>query len=227
MKNMFYWAGIISILICLPLRVSAQSYEQMWKQVEALEQKQLPESAIKELQKIYEHAKQEKNMPQMMKAHLTKASLSIDITPDSLDRELSGLKTWVAEEKDPVYKAILNHLLGYYTLDTGKRDEAAIDAAIAYFRLSLQDKDLLSRKSAADYRPMTVSKELSGKYCGDNMYQLLARQAISRLSGYFIETMGRRVLRFPALRRGILPTGRALRQNAGLYRQTACRPNRT
>lgn len=186
MKNMFYWAGIISILICLPLRVSAQSYEQMWKQVEALEQKQLPESAIKELQKIYEHAKQEKNMPQMMKAHLTKASLSIDITPDSLDHELSGLKTWVAEEKDPVYKAILNHLLGYYTLDTGKRDEAAIDAAIAYFRLSLQDKDILSRKSAADYRPMTVSKELSGKYCGDNMYQLLARQAISRLSGYFI-----------------------------------------
>lgn len=186
MKNMFYWAGIISILICLPLRVSAQSYEQMWKQVEALEQKQLPESAIKELQKIYEHAKQEKNMPQMMKAHLTKASLSIDITPDSLDHELSGLKTWVAEEKDPVYKAILNNLLGYYTLDTGKRDEAAIDAAIAYFRLSLQDKDILSRKSAADYRPMTVSKELSGKYCGDNMYQLLARQAISRLSGYFI-----------------------------------------
>lgn len=186
MKNMFYWAGIISILICLPLRVSAQLYEQMWKQVEALEQKQLPESAIKELQKIYEHAKQEKNMPQMMKAHLTKASLSIDITPDSLDRELSGLKTWVAEEKDPVYKAILNHLLGYYTFGTGKRDEAAIDAAIAYFRLSLQDKDILSRKSAADYRPMTVSKELSGKYCGDNMYQLLARQAISRLSGYFI-----------------------------------------
>lgn len=186
MKNMFYWAGIISILICLPLRVSAQSYEQMWKQVEALEQKQLPESAIKELQKIYEHAKQEKNMPQMMKAHLTKASLSIDITPDSLDHELSGLKIWVAEEKDPVYKAILNHLLGYYTFGTGKRDEAAIDAAIAYFRLSLQDKDILSRKSAADYRPMTVSKELSGKYCGDNMYQLLARQAISRLSGYFI-----------------------------------------
>ena len=48
MKNMFYWAGIISILICLPLRVSAQSYEQMWKQVEALEQKQLPKSAIKD-----------------------------------------------------------------------------------------------------------------------------------------------------------------------------------
>ena len=51
MRNMFYWAGIISILICLPLRVSAQSYEQMWKQVEVLEQKQLPKSAIQELQK--------------------------------------------------------------------------------------------------------------------------------------------------------------------------------
>ena len=61
MRNMFYWAGIISILICLPLRVSAQSYEQMWKQVEVLEQKQLPKSAIQELRKIYEYAKQEKN----------------------------------------------------------------------------------------------------------------------------------------------------------------------
>ena len=186
MRNMFYWAGIISILICLPLRVSAQSYEQMWKQVEVLEQKQLPKSAIQELRKIYEYAKQEKNVSQMMKAHLTRASLCIDITPDSLDSELSALKAWMEEEKDTVYQAILNNLLGYYILDTGKKDETAIDTAIAYFQRSLQDKEILFRKSAVDYRPMTNSKELSEKYCGDNMYQLLARQAISRLSGYFI-----------------------------------------
>ena len=186
MRNMFYWAGIISILICLPLRVSAQSYEQMWKQVEVLEQKQLPKSAIQELRKIYEYAKQEKNVSQMMKAHLTRASLCIDIAPDSLDSELSALKAWMEEEKDTVYQAILNNLLGYYILDTGKKDETAIDTAIAYFQRSLQDKEILFRKSAVDYRPMTNSKELSEKYCGDNMYQLLARQAISRLSGYFI-----------------------------------------
>ena len=186
MRNMFYWVGIISILICLPLRVSAQSYEQMWKQVEDLEQKQLPKSAIQELRKIYEYAKQEKNVSQMMKAHLTRASLCIDITPDSLDSELSALKAWMEEEKDTVYQAILNNLLGYYILDTGKKDETAIDTAIAYFQRSLQDKEILFRKSAVDYRPMTNSKELSEKYCGDNMYQLLARQAISRLSGYFI-----------------------------------------
>ena len=186
MRNMFYWAGIISILICLPLRVSAQSYEQMWKQVEVLEQKQLPKSAIQELRKIYEYAKQEKNVSQMMKAHLTRASLCIDITPDSLDSELSALKAWMEEEKDTVYQAILNNLLGYYILDTGKKDETAIDTAIAYFQRSLQDKEILFRKSAVDYHPMTNSKELSEKYCGDNMYQLLARQAISRLSGYFI-----------------------------------------
>ena len=114
MRNMFYWAGIISILICLPLRVSAQSYEQMWKQVEVLEQKQLPKSAIQELRKIYEYAKQEKNVSQMMKAHLTRASLCIDITPDSLDSELSALKAWMEEEKDTVYQAILNNLLVTY-----------------------------------------------------------------------------------------------------------------
>lgn len=52
-----------------------------------------------------------------------------------------------------------------------------------------QDKEILFRKSAVDYCPMTNSKELSEKYCGDNMYQLLARQAISRLSGYFIANL--------------------------------------
>lgn len=186
MRKLFYQACILSILFCLPTRIAAQSYQQMWTQVENLQQKELPESAIKELQKIYEHAKQEKNVLQMMKAHLTKASLRIDITPDSLDSELSALKAWATDEKDTVYRAILNNLLGYYILDTGKRDESAIDASIFYFRLSLQDKETLSRRSAADCRPMTVSRELSEKYTGDNMYQLLARQAISRLSGYFI-----------------------------------------
>ena len=83
--------------------------------------KQLPKSAIQELRKIYEYAKQEKNVSQMMKAHLTRASLCIDITPDSLDSELSALKAWMEEEKDTVYQAILNNLLGYYILDTGKK----------------------------------------------------------------------------------------------------------
>lgn len=183
---MLYRAGILSILICLPLWVAAQSYQQMWKQVETLQEKQLPKSAIAELQKIYDYARHEKNIPQMMKAHLEKASLCIEITPDSVHSQLSALKAWAADEKDTVYKAILNNLLGYYTLSTGVRDDVAIDTAISYFRRSLQDKETLARKSAADYRPLTVSKELSEKYGGDNMYQLLARQAITRLRGYFI-----------------------------------------
>lgn len=185
MEKLFYQACIISMLICLPLRTAAQSYQQMWKQVETLQEKQLPKSAITQLQKIYHRARQEKNLPHMMKAYLTKASLNIDITPDSLANELSALKAWEAGEQDTVCKAILNNLLGAYTLSTGKRDAAGIDAAIAYFRLSLQNKDMLAKKSAADYRPLTVSTKLSEQYCGDNMYQLLARQAISRLGGYY------------------------------------------
>lgn len=164
MKNMLYQACIISMLICLPFRVTAQSYPQMWKQVESM---------------------QEKNLPQMLKAYLNKASLNIDITPDSLASELSALKAWEAGEQDTVCKAILNNLLGTYTLSTGKRSEADIEATISYFRQSLQHKDILARKSAADYHPLTVSTKLSEQYCADNMYQLLARHAISRMCGYY------------------------------------------
>ena len=49
----------------------------------------------------------------MMKAHLTQAALSIDVTLDSLNCELHRLKAWAEEEKDPVHKAILNSLLGH------------------------------------------------------------------------------------------------------------------
>ena len=126
MRNMFYWAGIISILICLPLRVSAQSYEQMWKQVEVLEQKQLPKSAIQELRKIYEYAKQEKNVSQMMKAHLTRASLCIDITPDSLDSELSALKAWMEEEKETLKDPYIFDMLTF----TDEYDERDVELGL-------------------------------------------------------------------------------------------------
>lgn len=187
-KNRIYWLGIVSLIIySLPVGIFAQSYEQMWKQVEILQQKQLPESAIIEVRKIYDLASRERNVPQLMKAYLTKASLRIDVTPDSLANELAGLKAWARKETDPVHRAVLNNLLGYYILDTGNRDEEAINEAISYFRLSLQDKELLAEKTAEDYRPLTVSKTLTEKYCNDNMYQLLARQAIIRLQGYWIQ----------------------------------------
>lgn len=182
----FYWSGMVSILLCcLSPRLSAQTYEQMWKQVEAMENKQLPKSAAAEAERIRLRAQSEKNVPQLIKASLAKASFIIDVTPDSVASQLNHLKKQVREEKDPVHKAVLNYLIGHYTMAAGKREEAEADSAIAYFRLARREKEILLGTSAKSYRPLTVSKELSEKYCNDNMYQLIARQSVDRLQGYW------------------------------------------
>ena len=172
-KNRLFRVFLLCLLVLhtVSFRTVAQSYEQMWEQVEVMEQKQLPKSAVGEVQKIYDRASREKNVPQLMKAWLTKASLHIDVTPDSLPGELDRLKKWAIEETDPVHQAVLNNLLGYYILDTGKRDEATIDSAISYFRLSLQNPEILATQPAGNYRPMTVSAKLSETYYNDNMFQ--------------------------------------------------------
>ena len=46
--------------------MQAQTYNQLWKKVEQMEQKDMPKSVITEAEKIYAKAKAERNVPQMM-----------------------------------------------------------------------------------------------------------------------------------------------------------------
>ena len=79
-------------------------------------------------------------------------------------------------------RAALNHVMGSLILDN--QQLGTEDDAIRYFRLSLKDREILGKASAKDFRPMTTSGELSEKYLDDNMFDLLSRQAIERLSIY-------------------------------------------
>lgn len=117
----------------------------------------------------------------MMKAYLTRAEYRVSVTPDSLQAEIEGLKAWAQQEQDPVARGVLNSIVGYYNLDIMPEN---VDSAIYYFRLSLKDKEALAGVTAKEYEPLTKSRELSEKYFGDTMLDLLTRQAINRLDGY-------------------------------------------
>ena len=62
--------------------VQAQTYNQLWKNVEQMEQKDMPKSVIAEAEKIYAKAKAERNVPQMMKAYLMMMACRGNINPD-------------------------------------------------------------------------------------------------------------------------------------------------
>lgn len=170
----------------LPFPVLAQSYDQLWKEVETYQKKDLPQSVIATAGKIYAKAKAERNLPQMMKAQLVRSSSQVSLTPDSAEAEYTALKEWAAEEKDTVGRAVLNSLVGSTITNrrTGETDEA-----IRYFRLSLEERALLGRTSAKAFRPMTESGKRSEQGFDDNMLDLLTRRAIQNLvsSGLYEE----------------------------------------
>ena len=48
------------ILLLFPMKIAAQSYDELWKQVEAAGRKDLPKTAIVSLRKIEKKAQREK-----------------------------------------------------------------------------------------------------------------------------------------------------------------------
>ena len=88
-------AKIVSFLIltvCLATVVSGQSYDKMWKEVQALQKLDRPRSVVDLTTAIYRKASLERNVPEMLKAYITGMEYREKITPDSLPRYIRGLE---------------------------------------------------------------------------------------------------------------------------------------
>lgn len=169
------------LLALFPLFSWAQTYTAWWKEVETLQQKDLPKSVIGVLDKIYTQAETERNLPQMMKAWLMRAQYRGMIAPDSIPVDRKQLEDWAEKETEPLGKAVLYSLLGSRLAEQGREED--VDSALVYFRRSLAPKEVLKSASADDFVPMTQTGKLSERYLGDSMYDLLTREAIRALNG--------------------------------------------
>lgn len=160
-------------LMMLAVTLQAQTYEQLWKRVEKMERKDLPKTVIAEAQKIYQKAKEKRNVPQMMKAYLTMMTYREAISPDSLAVDVKGLEDW-AEAPDTRIpdRAVLYSLLGGITIE---RD---FEKGNRFLHLSLKDSLTLADYPADKLVPMVESGETSRLYFDNNLYDLLARRAI-------------------------------------------------
>ena len=161
--------------------MQAQTYERQWKKVEELEKKDLPKSVVEAAQTIYVKAEKEKNVPQMMKAFLTMMAYRNEISPDSLQVDLQKMEAWASSSQTSVPdKAVLYSIMGEIILLKGMdalQEEA--DKANDYLKKSLQDSLVLVNYDAEKLTPLVVTKETSKRYFNNNLYELLARRAIS------------------------------------------------
>ena len=53
MKKICLFVGLMMIGIVLPISVKAQNYDKMWREVEALQKKDLPRSVIEKSENIF------------------------------------------------------------------------------------------------------------------------------------------------------------------------------
>lgn len=173
-----YLSLIVLLVMSVFAPMQAQTYDNLWKELEVLERKDLPKSVISEAMKIYDKAKAEQNVPQMMKAYLTAMQYRSLLTPDSLKVDMNGLEQWASQTGSMEDKAILYSILSEMTMP------ADVKKGLGYLQASLKDKDRLLLIPVEKLRPMVRVGEASKRYFRDNLYNLLARRAIQIMQQY-------------------------------------------
>ena len=164
---------LLTLCLMLAMTMQAQTYNQLWKNVEQMEKQDLPKSVIAKAGEIYVKAKKERNVPQMMKAYLTMMRWRGNISPDSIPVDVKGLEEWVSQKDTEVQdKAVLYSILGGLCI----RDD--FEKGNRYLQLSLKDSLKLVQYSADMLVPMVKPGETSRLYFDNNLYDLLARRAI-------------------------------------------------
>ena len=126
-----YLSLIVLLVMSVFAPMQAQTYDNLWKELEVLERKDLPKSVISEAMKIYDKAKAEQNVPQMMKAYLTAMQYRSLLTPDSLKVDMNGLEQWASQTGSMEDKAILYSILGEMTMP------ADVKKGLGYLQASL------------------------------------------------------------------------------------------
>ena len=106
----------VTYTVVLAQKSKSISMEARWKKVEELAAKQLPESALKELETILSQAKKDKNSPQIIKATVYKMRFLLEKNPDEAAGLIKTFETSIRESRDSVEKAVMHTMMAelYY-----------------------------------------------------------------------------------------------------------------
>ncbi|NDP21004.1 MAG: hypothetical protein GZ091_07990 [Paludibacter sp.] len=105
--SIFSLALVVFVGIILAQKSNNISYPVRWEKVEELAEKQLPESALKEVEAILSQAQNEKNSEQIIKAMLYKMRFTLEKDPDEAPKLISEFENFTLKSIDPTEKALL------------------------------------------------------------------------------------------------------------------------
>lgn len=107
---LFASAAMLIAAILLAQKNDSTPLALRWKKVEQLAEKQLPESALKEVDIILKQAQKEKNNPQVIKALIYKMRFTLEQNPDKANDLIVEFEEFTNKSTDPTEKALLQSM---------------------------------------------------------------------------------------------------------------------
>ena len=169
---------MIAAMLLVPMGLFSQTYQELWKQVEQAQKKDLPKTAIEHLQKIEAKAQKAGDYGQLLKATLLTSRLQAEVAPDSLQPALKRLEKEAEETKDVALKAVYSTVLSkvYENNSLPLRDENAPEKAQTYREQALAHPDELAQAKAGVYEPFVINGKDSKDYYDDDLLNVVGRE---------------------------------------------------
>ena len=167
---------IISLLAALLLTTMtsrSQTYQQLWKQVEQAQEKDLPKTAIDQLGKISRKARKEQAYGQLLKASLLQTRLQGEVSPDSLEPALLRIEQEANGSGNEALKAVWYTVLSKVYEQCGK-DYAA--KATAFHQKAIAQPNILARTQAGTFEPFVIKGKDSKTYYGDDLLSIIGTE---------------------------------------------------
>ncbi len=177
------------------------SFKQQWKKVENFELKDLPKSALAEVDLIYNKAQSQNNNTQIIKSLIYQSKFYLDIKEDAQIKIINNFKKEILRTEFPaknILESIIADLYWQYfqqnrykfynrtktnvkvdSLDFRTWDlQTLFEESYLHYQNSLLVSDQLQKIPIKDYSEILIEKEDSGIY-RPTLYDFLAHRAIS------------------------------------------------
>lgn len=170
--------GLIICLAVMPALMSAQSYETLWKNVDAARKQDLPRKQMTIIEQIADKARAEKNHAQLLQVELRHSAVLLKVSPDSLEPVAARFEQRAeeAEKTDKVLAAVYYSVLGRIYKQNIMLGEDHEDVAADYYRKSLARPDLLAAEAVDDLGKI-VEKGEGSSFFSHSMLGLLCMEA--------------------------------------------------
>ncbi len=166
---------ILAALLLTPMTLFGQTYQQLWKQVEAAQQKDLPQTAIQHLQKIEAKAGKERAYGHLLKSTLLHARLQSEVSPDSLKPAVERLEQEEQRATDLALKAVYDAVLSSIYKSNPQLGDDWEARSQDYLQRAIAHPDVLAREKAGIYEPFVV-KEAGSSYFGHDLLSVIGSE---------------------------------------------------